>query len=96
MKRILFLLIVSVIALQSCTDATASSQAKGKPPKKTVTTYKVMANGETYKNLSSVATDSSGCISFHVPAKKGGCGCSGTPAKDVKICGSYSIESTTE
>jgi hypothetical protein len=102
MKNRIFvaLTIFTALAMQACSNADASSgvsvKSETKVEKPKVAVYKVIANGETYKEIRSIETDSSGCISFHMPKKKG-CGCSGgTPAKDVKICGSYLIEKTME
>ncbi len=87
---------ISLTQIVGCTDSNASSTAKPSTPKSKVTTHKIRANGETYKNVKSYAVDSTGCITFHIPPVEGGCGCSGEPAKDIKVCGAYSIESVTE
>jgi hypothetical protein len=100
MKKMKFaaIAVLATIVLQACSNAGASSvkpeSAKTEKPKSPM--YKVIANGETYEDIRTLTTDSSGCISFHL-AKQSGCGCgSGTPEKDVKICGSYLIEKTME
>ena len=94
MRNFIFLLIISVIVLQSCDNANASQSAK--ESKNKTPTYTVYGSGYSYKDIKVISTDSTGCIIFHIPEKKGTCGCSGTPARDVKVCGSYSIETTME
>lgn len=81
-----------MIAITSCSDASASMNANDKKAAKVkVPVHKVVSNGFVYE-VKQYTVDSSGCIILHIPAKEGGCGCSGTPAKDVKICGNYLIE----
>lgn len=94
MKKLLLLVgVFAMLAITSCSDASASLNAKDKKAVKVkAPVYKIASEGFVYKEVKEYTVDSSGCITFHIPAKKGGCGCRDTPAKDIKICGDYLIE----